>query len=227
MHRSEKWEPNRSWLFVGLPKHGKSTAADTFVDALLEDQPTAIALIHDPWRKRGGANPGYRGTVFPSVAAFREAKELPRRCVFTVADPAELAALAIEIGDRVPIVLALDELDLAIKPGGIFCDEKRDEHGNFYKIVNYGRQHQVALVGTARRAARVGTDVPGLCEGMFVFRLRGQRDLKWCRDVTDDETAELVKGLPQFEGVYYDLEPHRFRVEPGTILFTDGDGRKS
>lgn len=215
------------WLFLGAPGCGKSTAADTFVDGLLAATPGAVAVIHDP-HGENSAGRGYRGQPFPSVAAYRAARAVPRRAVFRTAEVAELAQLAVELGQRGQVVLVVDELDLAIRPGGAFVDDgaaggstASNRRGNLYRIANYGRHLQVALVGTARRASRVGTDVPANAEGLFLLRLSGHTDLAWARQVTDEGTAQRIAALPRYRGILWNRfgATTAFAVEPGRITF--------
>lgn len=205
------------WLFIGKPKRGKTTAADAWVDVLLKRDPRAVALIHDP---HGGneAGKGYKGRSWPSIEAFARAPSWGgRRHVFRCADPLPLAPLAIQIGKRIPVVLVIDEMDRVIGPGGQFRDG--GQGGPLYQIANEGRHLRVALVGTARRASRLGPDLPASAEGIFLMQLTGRADLDWCADVTEKAVAEAVRELPKYRGLLFDGDAcvRRFSVKPGAI----------
>lgn len=209
----------RIWFFVGRPGMGKSTTARIWVEALLAADPRAIAIIHDP-HGDGEAGKAYPGMMWPSIAAFRAAPRLvERRNVFRRADPLALAPLALEIGRRRPVVLVYDEADRIIR-NGQFKDG--GQGGPLYTIANEGRWKRVALVGTTRRASRLGPDIPANAEGVFLMGLRGRADLAWVQNIGDAELRERVRRLPKFAGVMLDGDGYErpFTVTPAALKWT-------
>ena len=195
-------ERDRIWLFVGIPKTGKSTAAKLWVAELLQQAPDAIAIIHDPHGDGHGGS-GFPGRQWESVGEFRKARKWDRRNVFRGpdVDPEELATLAVAIGETDdtkggrPVILVLDELDLVL--------DRSDPSEAMTRILQYGRWCRVALIGTTRRPSTIGTDVPSLAEGLFLYHIGGHTDLEWVRQVTSPYVRDLVRELPRFQGVYF------------------------
>lgn len=214
--------PHRAWLLFGKPGCGKSTTARLVVNRLLAQDPNSIALIHDP-HPTSDRHKGYGASrVYTSPAAFRGCADIQRINVFRGPfDPCELAPLAIELGRRAPVILVYDELDLVIGNGGMFRDG--GQGSPLYECANYGRHRRVSLVGTARRAPTVGPTLQSSAAGLFVMRLDSPADQNWARSVMDRDTAEQIKNLPPFSGIFRDEfgETRRFSVEPGRLTFQE------
>lgn len=216
------WElsPNRVWLFFGKPGTGKSTTARLVVNRLLAQDPASIALIHDP-HPTSDRHRGYGARkIYTSPEAFRQAEQIQRVNVFQGAfDPCELAPLALELGRLRPVILVYDELDLVIGNGGMFRDG--GQGGPLHEVANYGRHRRVSLVGTARRAPTVGPMLQSSAAGLFVLRLDSPADMNWCKSVIDPETADQIKKLPPFSGIFRDEhgETHRFQVNQTSLRF--------
>lgn len=152
--------------------------------------PKPLVFWHD-------AQAQIRGRVFTSVDEWRSAAAVPALSVFRGVEPAELAQLAIDVGD---VVLVLDELDMAT--GGNKSWPRGSD--SVRRIVHYGRHLRVTLLGGFRRTQNIPEDALSQADHVFLFRHEedAARDL----DAIEDRFGE------RFRVAAAALEPGQFVV---------------
>jgi DNA helicase HerA-like ATPase len=73
------------------------------------------------------------------------------------------------------------------------------------RLVNMGRNFGNGYMAITRRPANVDTTVFELADHIFLFRLRGRNDKRFCEELLDGENAdfaEMIPTLPNYEYLY-------------------------
>lgn len=189
----------RTWLWLAVNQHGKSTGARAWLQQIqmthrrMAGEP--VTIIHD----RAG-DCGYPGTptTMAKLQGDLQAGRFPQEALLTGhVDPLQLARLASMIGPYAPggVILAVDEIDLAMQGAG----PHRQDDG-FNRIIHYGahRDTRVSLIGTVRRPVNLGVDLPALCEAMFIGRIQAPDDLDWIKRGWGGEARDAAQSMERF-----------------------------
>lgn len=107
-----------------------------------------------------------------------------------------LIVLAVAKGEN-GLVFAVDEID---KLCGVRFGESR-MCGGLYDLVNYGRHHRVALLGTSRRPAQVPRGFTSECFDMRVFRVTEPNSLDYFKEYSVDLLK--ARALEKYQYLYW------------------------
>lgn len=166
-------------LYIAKPRAGKSTLIREHVYGVRHD--VRAFLIMD--RDGKGTWPG---PVFRSVLELRASPTLPRWCVFRGPSGADVAELAIAIGDTV-IVDEEVHRTIAERPWKPWDPGKRTGHP-LYAVLHEGAHLEnqrgevcavSALIAT-HRPANLPADLPALCDSVYLGCLPGYADADRC-----------------------------------------------
>lgn len=89
------------------------------------------------------------------------------------------------------MVYAIDEVDKHQSPG--FAPQ------GLYDLLNYGRHHEVALIGTARRSVNVAKDFTFNLSEICAFRFSEPVELRYFENKCGPEMATVIPSLSKYE----------------------------
>jgi len=73
------------------------------------------------------------------------------------------------------------------------------------KIIRYGRHKGINVIATSRRPASVNRLLSSQADDMYIYRFTEPRDITYIRELTNKETSEKVKSLPDHKSIYLTL----------------------
>lgn len=166
-------------LYLGKPGSGKSTLLRRHVYEPRHDVRAFLILDRD-------GKGTWMGPTFRNAAELRQRADLPRWCVFRGASGAEVAELAIAIGDCVYVDEEVHRT-IAERPWRPWDPARRTGHPLF-AILHEGRhmENQRGEVGSVsamiatHRPANLPADLPALCDSVYLGQLPGYADADRC-----------------------------------------------
>lgn len=169
------------YLYIAAPQCGKSTLMQHHVYELPHVGVRAFLVVD---RDMQGTWPGL---VFTSAAAFRRHPVLPRFSIFQGVSGAEVAELALELGD---CTLVDEEIHRTIveRPWKPWRRSAPLEGHPLYTILHegahvpdaYGVTRCVNALLATRRPQNLPGDLPALCNGVYLGHLSSFADADRC-----------------------------------------------
>lgn len=185
----------------GKPRSGKSTLLRRFVYE--SKAPVRAFLIID----RDGMGT-WDGPVFTSIRAARAAELVPRFMVFRGVPGWEVAELAIDLGDCVVVDEEVHRT-IAERPWKPWDRRHRDKGHPLYAILHEGahldnargESCQVDALIATHRPANLPTDLPALCDSVYLGPLVAYTDAErvfregWLPEATSArQAAEILRA---------------------------------
>lgn len=90
------------------------------------------------------------------------------------------------------ITLVIDEVDM-------FADARLKRDSELYKLIHYGRHHEIDIITTSRRPANIPRDLTSQTDEFYFSRLTEPNDKKYIKDLYGNSYVDIVKSLPKFE----------------------------
>lgn len=168
------------FLYLSKPLHGKSTLIRKHIYYAKHDVRAFLIMDRD---NRGT----WPGVEFTSAKAFRQHPTLARYNVFRGVSGAEVAELALDLGD---CTFVDEEVHRTIveRPWKTWRRDAREKGHPLYTVLHEGAHVQDAF-GEARtvhaliathRPANLPADLPAVCTGVYLGRLSGYADADRC-----------------------------------------------
>ena len=165
------------FLYLGAPGSGKSTLLRRHVYEARHDVRAFLIVDRD-------GKGTWMGPVFRSAAEVRKLETLPRWIVFRGASGAEVAELAVDIGDCVYVDEEVHRtiVERPWRPWDPRGDRTRGHP--LFAVLHEGRhiENQRGEVGSVsaliatHRPANLPLDLPALCDGIYLGRLNAFAD---------------------------------------------------
>lgn len=174
------------FLYIARPRHGKSTLLRKHVYEQRSDVRAFLILDRD-------GKSTWQGPVFTSTAELRRRDTIPKWCVFRGVSGAEVAELAVDLGDCV-IVDEEVHRTIAERPWKTWDPRRRvDAKGKpighpLFAVLHEGAHIENALGQASTVSALIAThrpsnlpkDLPALCDGIYLGALSAYVDADRC-----------------------------------------------
>lgn len=187
-------------LYLGAPRCGKSTLIRRHVYG------SRIPGIHFLILDRDHRST-WDGPVFHTVKALRARPSLPRFCVFSGPSGAEVAELAIELGDAAVVDEEAHNTFAEgygpARPGRKAHPLYRIAHEGAHILNGQGETCQVAALLATHRTANLPADVTACAEVVYLGRTMLWRDVErayregWIPDASTPREAQRILGSLQ------------------------------
>lgn len=203
-------------LAFGLPGTGKSTLLHDLVRAQAHAM-RFFVVDHDASWGEDGIH--WRGDPPPNLYVLYKDDELPPRIpltgvfVFRNWDARDVAQACVDYGCTTYVD---DEVDKAGRKKGFDDSPLRLIANEGRHLENLsGDYTECHILGACRRPQRIHTDLTELAREVYVFRVKGKNTLQRLmdEDYFDEELADEIKSLPDFEFFHFPSEKF-LRLDP-------------